>query len=183
MNPLYEVTVGRGEDIRQVISDFILAHDWEEVFIVGAVGSVIDTAYNAPIDNSIPMNLAVTEVPGAAEVVSFTGEVMEMYTRQLARRLGFSQLAKRLDFCVQGVRVNSARGRWGSCSKEGVIHYSFRIAFLPTALVEYIAVHELCHTVCFDHSPAFWAQVESCLPDWKELRSALKAKSSLMNLL
>lgn len=104
----------------------------------------------------------------------FTGEVMEMYTRQLARRLGF---------CVQGVSVNSARGRWGSCSREGVIHYSFRIAFLPTALVEYIAVHELCHTVCFDHSPAFWAQVESCLPDWKERRSALKAKSSLMNLL
>ena len=77
MNPLYEVTVGRGEDIRQVISDFILAHDREEVYIVGAVGSVIDTAYNAPIDNSIPMNLAVTEVPGAAEVVSFTGEVMK----------------------------------------------------------------------------------------------------------
>lgn len=104
----------------------------------------------------------------------FTGEVMEMYTRQLARRLGF---------CVQGVSINSARGRWGSCSKDGGIHYSFRIAFLPTALVEYIAVHELCHTVCFDHSPAFWAQVESCLPDWKERRSALKAKSSLMNLL
>lgn len=104
----------------------------------------------------------------------FTGEVMEMYTRQLARRLGF---------CVQGVSINSARGRWGSYSKDGGIHYSFRIAFLPTALVEYIAVHELCHTVCFDHSPAFWAQVESCLPDWKERRSALKAKSSLMNLL
>ena len=33
MNPLYEVTVGRGEDIRQVISDFILAHDWGEGFI------------------------------------------------------------------------------------------------------------------------------------------------------
>ena len=102
------------------------------------------------------------------------GEGVELSTRQLARRLGF---------CVQGVSINSARGRWGSCSREGVIHYSFRIAFLPTALVEYIAVHELCHTVCFDHSPAFWAQVESCLPDWKERRSALKAKSSLMNLL
>lgn len=77
MEGLYEVTVQRGEDIRQTISDFILAHNWDEVFIIGAVGSVIDTAYNAPVDNSIPMNLGVTECPGAAEIVSFTGEVMK----------------------------------------------------------------------------------------------------------
>lgn len=37
MKGLYEVTVNRGEDIRQVISDYILEKGWEEVFIVGAV--------------------------------------------------------------------------------------------------------------------------------------------------
>ena len=104
----------------------------------------------------------------------FTGEVMRVFT---------ARLAKRYDFHYAGIRISSARTRWASCSRDGFLHYSFRIAFLPTALVEYIAVHELCHTVCFDHSPAFWAQVGSCLPDWKERRSALKAKSSLMNLL
>lgn len=77
MEGLYEVTVLRDEDVRQVISDFVLARGWDEAFIVGAVGSIIDSAYNAPIDNSIPMNLVVTEVPGAAEVVSFTGEIMK----------------------------------------------------------------------------------------------------------
>ena len=104
----------------------------------------------------------------------FVHEVMSVFTAQLARRF---------DFPFQGIRITSARGRWGSCSRDGIIHYSFRIAFLPTALVEYIAVHELSHTIRFDHSPAFWAQVESCLPDRKERRSALKAKSSVMNLL
>lgn len=77
MEGLYEVTVQRGEDIKQVISDFVIAHGWEEVFVIGAVGSVIDTAYNAPMDNSIPMNLVETECPGAAEIVSFTGEIMK----------------------------------------------------------------------------------------------------------
>ena len=77
MKGLYEVTVNRGEDIRQVISDYILEKGWEEVFIVGAVGSIIDSAYNAPIDNSIPMNLATNECPGAAELLSFNGEVMK----------------------------------------------------------------------------------------------------------
>ena len=77
MEGLYEVTVKRDEDIRQVITDFILDKGWDEALILGAVGSVIDTAYNAPIDNSVPMNLVVTECPGAAEIVSFTGEVMK----------------------------------------------------------------------------------------------------------
>ena len=77
MKGLYEVTVNRGEDIRQVISGYILEKGWEEVFIVGAVGSIIDSAYNAPIDNSIPMTLATNECPRAAELLSFNGEVMK----------------------------------------------------------------------------------------------------------
>ena len=77
MEGLYEVTVKRDEDIRQVISDYILEKGWDEVYIIGAVGSVIATAYNAPIDNSIPMNLQTPPCHGAAEVLSFTGEVMK----------------------------------------------------------------------------------------------------------
>lgn len=77
MKDLYEVTVNRGEDVRQVISDFILEKNWDEAFIVGAVGSIIDSAYNAPVDNSIPMNLVTHECAGAAELLSFTGEVMK----------------------------------------------------------------------------------------------------------
>ena len=77
MKDLYEVTVGRGEDIHKVITDFILEHGWEEVFVVGAIGSIIESVYNAPIDNSIPMNLVQRECPAAAEVLSFTGEIMK----------------------------------------------------------------------------------------------------------
>ena len=77
MKDLYEVTVGRGEDIHQVITEFILKHGWEEVFVVGAIGSIIESVYNAPIDNSIPMHLVQRECPAAAEVLSFTGEIMK----------------------------------------------------------------------------------------------------------
>ena len=87
MKGLYEVTVDRGEDIRQVISDYILEKNWEEVFIVGAIGSIIDSAYNAPADNRIPMNLVTVECPEAAELLSFHGEVMkrERMDENLAR--------------------------------------------------------------------------------------------------
>ena len=84
---LYEVTVKRGEDIRKVITDYIIDNGWNEVFIIGAIGSVIETSYNAPIDNSIPMHLVKRECPGAAEILSFTGEVMkrERMDEDLAR--------------------------------------------------------------------------------------------------
>ena len=77
MKGLYELMIKRGQDIRSCISDFIIEHGWDDVYIIGAVGSVIDTAYNAPIDDGIPMNLVTHECPGAAEVLSFCGEVMK----------------------------------------------------------------------------------------------------------
>ena len=95
----------------------------------------------------------------------FALEVMQLLTERIAGRHGFR---------YSGVRISSARSRWGSCNKDGVISYTFRVAFLPPLLCEYVIVHELAHTVCFDHSPAFWREVERVLPDWKTRRKALK---------
>ncbi len=77
MNGLYEVTVPRGADILRTITAFIEDNGWENVYITGAVGSVIHTVYNVPIDDSIPMHLAKVQCPEAAEIVGFTGEVMK----------------------------------------------------------------------------------------------------------
>ncbi|MCD8361757.1 MAG: DNA-binding protein [Lachnospiraceae bacterium] len=77
MNGLYEVTVPRGADILRTITAFIESKGWENVYITGAVGSVINTVYNVPIDDSIPMHLAKVQCPEAAEIVGFTGEVMK----------------------------------------------------------------------------------------------------------
>lgn len=93
-------------------------------------------------------------------------EKMSILTAQLAEEFGFR---------YSGVRISSARGRWGSCNRKGMIAYTFRVAFLPIPLVEYIAVHELAHTVCFDHSRDFWRAVEKALPDWKMRRKSLKS--------
>ena len=74
---LYEVTINRGENVRQRILDYVLEKDWDEALIIGAVGSIIDSAYNAPVDNSIPMNLTTNECPNAAEIIGFNGEIMK----------------------------------------------------------------------------------------------------------
>lgn len=76
MSRVEEVTVLAGQDIKKVIGDYIVSQGWESVYISGAVGSVTEMAYTAPICNSLPLKTASEEVEGAAEVVAFTGEVM-----------------------------------------------------------------------------------------------------------
>lgn len=95
----------------------------------------------------------------------FSLKQMQELTERLAERHGFT---------YRNVRISSARRRWGSCNRDGTIAYSFRIAFLPSEQIGYIAVHELCHTRHFDHSPSFWREVERIFPDWKKCRKALK---------
>lgn len=71
--------------------------------------------------------------------------------------------------------VRPMRSRWGSCSVDGHVTLNAELVRLPHRLVEYVAVHELCHLVHHNHSAAFYFQVASCLPDWRQRCAELKA--------
>jgi predicted metal-dependent hydrolase len=71
------------------------------------------------------------------------------------------------------VQIRSQKSRWGSCSHKGTISLNCKLLFLPTMLVRYIMIHELCHTVHHDHSQQYWAFVEKLAPDYKTLDSAM----------
>lgn len=73
---IYDVTVGSGEDIREVVTRYILSKKWRAAYITGAVGSVTGMSFTTPVSNELPLKTRVFSVEGAAEVVSFTGEVM-----------------------------------------------------------------------------------------------------------
>ena len=67
-------------------------------------------------------------------------------------------------------RVSS---RWGSCSAQGGISLAITLPLLPVELSDYVVLHELTHTVHFDHSAAFWQRLDACcngrseeLRDW-----------------
>jgi predicted metal-dependent hydrolase len=80
----------------------------------------------------------------------------------------------------EGLRltVRRMRSRWGSCSVEGRITLNADLVRMPRRLIDYVAVHELCHLVHHNHAPAFWFQVATCLPDWRQRRDELKAWKS-----
>lgn len=94
-----------------------------------------------------------------------------------------AEYALRFGFVYAGVRITSARGRWGSCNAKGAIAYSFRTAFLSEKQARYIVVHELCHTRHLDHSAAFWSEVGAILHDYAQTRRSLRKASVVMNWL
>ncbi len=75
------------------------------------------------------------------------------------------------------IAVKNITSRWGSCSKQRNLNFSYRILFLSPEVADYLVVHELCHLGEFNHSKKFWALVEQTIPNYKELRLQLKRTS------
>ena len=72
------------------------------------------------------------------------------------------------------VRINRAKGRFGSCSGKNSLNFSCFLALYPIEAIEYVVVHELCHIREHNHSPAFYREVERVMPDYMERKRILK---------
>ncbi|TDA69510.1 M48 family peptidase [Sulfuricurvum sp. IAE1] len=70
--------------------------------------------------------------------------------------------------------------RWGSCGKNSVLHFNWRLLQLPVFLVDYVVAHELVHLHERNHTPTFWQILGRVLPDWKERKDALSHRSAEM---
>ncbi|MBP6978181.1 MAG: SprT family zinc-dependent metalloprotease [Bacteroidales bacterium] len=73
-----------------------------------------------------------------------------------------------------GITVTGARTRWGSCNQANRLCFSWRLILTPEFVIDYVVVHELCHTVEKNHSARFWNRVGAILPDYKERKALLK---------
>ena len=73
-----------------------------------------------------------------------------------------------------GLKITSARTRFGSCSGKNSLCFSWRLMQYPPEAIDYVVVHELAHIRHHDHSPAFYALNERYMPDWRERMKLLK---------
>ena len=76
------------------------------------------------------------------------------------------------------INLKAYKARWGSCSPKGNLSYNWRIILAPHHIVDYVVVHELCHLIEHNHSPGFWSQVRSVIPDYDTIREWLKTNGS-----
>lgn len=69
---------------------------------------------------------------------------------------------------VSRVSVRDTRSRWGSCSANGRLSFSWRLIFAPPEVLDYVAAHEVAHLVHRDHSDRFWHLVGELMPTYRE---------------
>lgn len=73
-----------------------------------------------------------------------------------------------------GVKITSARKRFGSCSGKNSLCFSYWLMLYPQEAIDYVIVHELAHIVHKNHSAAFYRLIEQYLPDYRERIKMLK---------
>ena len=74
----------------------------------------------------------------------------------------------------KSISVKDTRSRWGSCTSDGQLSFSWRLVMAPPKVLDYVAAHECAHILEMNHSPKFWAHVSRCVPDWKRQRAWLR---------
>lgn len=78
------------------------------------------------------------------------------------------------------ITIKDQKTRWGSCSSLGNINYNWRIVMAPSAIIDYLVIHELSHLIEPNHSQKFWKVVQRHCPNFKQDRKWLKTNGQLL---
>lgn len=99
----------------------------------------------------------------------------------ILRRKALDEIPKRVEHYARimgvepkGVRITSAQKRFGSCSYNGSLCFSYRVVKYSDDVIDYVVVHELAHLLEFNHGDGFWKIVEKYIPDYKNIRKKLR---------
>lgn len=120
-------------------------------------------------------------VPGAVDRV---GKRLGAHLKALARtRLAEASdhYAERLGKPYAAITLRDTRSRWGSCTAQGRLMYSWRLILAPPEVLNYVAAHEVAHLAQMNHSPAFWAEVERIYGDYAAARAWLRREGSSLH--
>lgn len=97
--------------------------------------------------------------------------LMKLAEGHICSRL--KQVSKRINLPYNSVAIRSQKTLWGSCSGKKNISLNYKLLFLEPHVVDYVLIHELCHTVYMNHSDQFWRLVSKFQPQYKEIDKSL----------
>ncbi len=95
------------------------------------------------------------------------------FLRDLAKRELSARahaLAASIGQKVRRVSVRDTTTRWGSCAQSGNLSFSWRLIFVPEAVLDYVVAHEVAHLIEMNHSVRFWRVVARLHPEPKAQR-------------
>lgn len=118
------------------------------------------------------------------------GDAVKTKVVQWYKKVALTDFARRLELfssklgvALPALFLSNAQSRWGSCNSKREIRINWRLLQAPPHIINYVICHELAHLKQMNHSPKFWAVVESLQPDYKEAERALKLLSPQLHRL
>ncbi|MGI6663924.1 MAG: M48 family metallopeptidase [Christensenellaceae bacterium] len=97
----------------------------------------------------------------------------------LSERVAF--WAEKMQTTYAAVKVTSAKTRWGSCTSQQNLNFSWRVMFAPPDAIDYVVIHELAHTKEMSHSKVFWGIVETYCKEYKAMQAKLKETGAALD--
>ena len=93
-----------------------------------------------------------------------------------------NEIALTHNMTYKSIKITSAVKRWGSCTADRRLNFTWRLIMLPPEIIDYIVIHELSHLIELNHSVKFWNVVNKLMPDYKQKKLWLKNNSFKFNL-
>lgn len=159
-------------DVNTIFTPDTQFHTYEHKLqmIPDATDNMVHCREKPPTDNEMGVMMVhypPTVDPCDEQIQACTRKYIEMILKAEALKHlpgRTAALAKANGLSYGKISVRSMRGRWGHCSANGDICFNIHLMRLPQALIDYVILHELAHTVVFDHSPKFKALLDKlCL--------------------
>lgn len=106
------------------------------------------------------------------------------YLRLLARQklqAASDHYAAQAGRTFRAITLRDTRSRWGSCTTDGRLMYSWRLILAPAPVLAYVAAHEVAHLAEMNHSAAFWDVVGRLMPDYETHRRWLRSHGNRLH--
>ena len=119
--------------------------------------------------------IAPVAVDAPIKVAVPTGDLVVLFRSRAER------WAPLLGVSFGRICVKDQRTLWGSCTREGNLNFSWRLALAPDAVLDYLIVHELAHRAQMNHSRRFWEIVERVCPAHRSHRRWLRKNAAALH--
>ncbi len=81
---------------------------------------------------------------------------------------------------AKAVRYKDTSSRWGSCTADGTLSFSWRIMMAPRTVIDYLVAHEVAHLKEMNHGPKFWKLCAELCPRSDEAKAWLKKNGTAL---
>lgn len=162
----------------QISSEFVplTFNKDEKLYVLGDSYSIIVT--NKPkviISDNV---LFVPQSETKEQIIKFLKKLAKSY---LTNRV--EEISKAFKFNYERISISSAKTCWGSCSHNNRLHFTYKLIMCPKEVIDYIVLHELCHTKVKNHSSKFWNLVATYDPNYKIKEKWIKKNRGIINVI